>query len=66
MSQAPTKTYRIYCFDAHRMVVTAEFIVAANDEEAIAIAEASGFGNKCELWDEKRLVASLEAERKMA
>ena len=60
------KTYRVYCFDAQRMVVTAEFITAHNDEEAIALAETADYGSKCELWDGRRLVAQLESERKQA
>jgi hypothetical protein len=42
------------------MVVTADFITAKDDAEAIAIAETSEFGSKCELWDGKRLVAQFE------
>jgi hypothetical protein len=60
------KTYRIYCFDLERKVVTADFISAANDDEAIAKVEAAGFGTKCELWDGNRLVAQLDAERRQA
>ena len=63
---SPLKTYRVYCFDLSRKVVTADFIKAANDEDAIAKAEASGFGTKCELWDGNRMVAQLEAERRQA
>jgi hypothetical protein len=62
----PNKSYRVYCYDAEHKVVTADFIEAASDEEAIAKAEAAGFGSKCEIWDGKRLVASLEAERRQA
>ena len=61
---APLKTYRVYCFDLARKVVTADFIKAANDDEAVAKAEASGFGTKCELWDENRLVAQLDGEER--
>lgn len=66
MSTAPTAvttTFRIYCFDAAHRVVTADWIDAADDEDAVAKAYADGFGSKCELWDGRRLVASLEAER---
>ena len=60
------KTYRVYSFDLARKLVTADFIKAANDEEAIAVIEGSDFGHKCEIWDERRMVAQLEAERRQA
>jgi hypothetical protein len=58
--------YRVYCFDLSRKVVSADFINAANDDEAIAKAETRGFGTKCELWHDSRLVAQLDAERRQA
>jgi len=60
------KSYRVYCYDLGRKVVTADFIKAADDDEAIAKAEERGFGTKCELWDGNRLVAQLDAERRQA
>ena len=63
---APLKTYRVYCFDEASKVVTADWIEAASDEEAIAKAEAAGFGSKCELWDGRRLVAQLDGQRRIA
>ena len=63
---AASKTYRIYCYDVSRKVVTADFISAATDEEAVAQAEADCSGSKCELWDGKRLVAQIEDERQSA
>ena len=62
----PQKTYRVYCYDAARHVVSVDEIRAANDEEAIAQAQAQGFGTKCELWDGRRLVAQLQDQRKQA
>lgn len=63
---SPQKAYRICCFDAALKIVTADFIKAASDEEAIAKAEAIGFGTKCEIWDGNRLVAELESQRRTA
>lgn len=63
---SPLKTYRVYCFDAAHKVVTADWLDAASDEEAIAKSEADGFGSKCEIWDGKRLVAQLEDDRRQA
>jgi hypothetical protein len=62
----PQQTYRVYSFDLARKLVTADFITAANDEEAIAAAEGADFGHKCEIWHNRRLVAQLEAERRQA
>jgi hypothetical protein len=63
---APLKTYRVYCYDGARNIVTADWIEAASDEEAIAEARAKGFGSKCEIWEGSRLVAALDAGRRQA
>jgi len=63
---APENTYRVYCYDAAARIVTADWIEADSDEDAIAKANAAGFGSKCELWQGKRLVAELDAERRTA
>ena len=65
MSAIP-EMYRVYRFDLNRNVVTAEFIKAADDAEAIAKSEISGFGTKCEVWHGRRLVAELDGERRQA
>jgi hypothetical protein len=57
---APQEIYRVYCFD--RASVTAEFIKAISDEEAIANVKADGFGTKCEIWHGRRLVAEHQAD----
>ena len=59
MSTPPT-TYRIYRFDAARGIVSADWLSAADDAEAIARTEAMDFGSKCEIWQDKRLVAQLD------
>lgn len=63
---APKKTYRVYAFDLTRKEVTADFVKAANDEEAVATVQAGEFGSKCEIWDGRRLVAQIEGERRQA
>ena len=63
---APKKTYRVYVFDLTRKHVSADFIKAADDAEAIELVEASDFGSKCEIWEGKRLVAQIEGERRQA
>jgi hypothetical protein len=62
----PSKIYRVYCFDLASNMVTADFIKAVSDADAIAKAQAAGFGTKCEIWLGNRLVAQLEAERLQA
>lgn len=60
------KTYRVYCYDGANRVLSADWLEAADDADAIARATARGFGSKCELWDGRRLVATLEDERRRA
>jgi hypothetical protein len=63
---ALARSYRVYWFDVEPRAVTADFVSAASDEEAIAKTRAAGFGSKCEIWDGRRLVAQLESERRLA
>jgi hypothetical protein len=65
MSAAQSKTYRVCRFDPAKKSVSADFIKAAHDREAIAQAKAYAAA-KCEIWDGKRLVASLEREQPAA
>ncbi len=62
---ASLKTYRIYSFDMGQKSVTADFIKAVHDDDAVAQAEACMM-SKCEIWDGRRLVAQLDAERRQA
>ncbi|HJU77909.1 MAG TPA: hypothetical protein VJ597_08305 [Sphingomicrobium sp.] len=53
--------YRFYCLDGAGRISFAEEIDAANDEEAIAKArELKPDAVKCEIWDDHRLVATLD------
>lgn len=63
---APYKTYRVYSFDSVHHVLSSDLLQAADDENAIAMAEAAGFGSKCEIWDGRRMVAQLADERREA
>ena len=60
MSHLP-KTFRVCCYDAARQIVTQDWIEAASDSEAIAKAEAMGYGTQGELWDGNRMVARLDS-----
>ena len=61
---APPRTYRIYCYDGTLMTLSGHTLKAGTDAEAIAEVEAGDFGSKCEIWEGKRLVATLEADRR--
>ena len=58
------KIYRVYCYDGALMTLRGHILKARTDEEAIAEVKAGDFGSKCEICDGKRLVATLEAERR--
>lgn len=59
----PPKTYRLYCFDVARKAVSADFLHASSDEEAMAHAQANCAALKCEIWDGERLVGRLDDKR---
>jgi hypothetical protein len=61
---APSNTYRLVRYDAANMIVTAEFIRAESDEDALAKASASN--GMCELWHGNRLVAQIDPVRQQA
>ena len=63
---SPLKTYRVYCYDSVRRIVSNDIIEASDDEEAVARATAAGFGTRCEIWEGNRLVAQLDGERLQA
>ena len=63
---SPRQTYRLYMFDGVRMVLSNDLIEAASDEEALAAAHLAGSGTRTELWQGRRLVAEIEAERQQA
>ena len=63
---APDPSYRVYCHDGANKAVNAEWVDAHNDEEAIAFVEANYPGYDCELWENRRLVAHLKSNRRLA
>jgi hypothetical protein len=54
-------TYRLYCLDGVDKVASAEWLEADDDEAAIAAADEMRGGRTCELWQNSRLVARMEA-----
>ena len=65
MSTSP-KIYRTYCYDASVRNVSADFIEAVSDEAAIAAITERGFGSRCEIWEDTRLVAELGEKHRAA
>ena len=55
--------YRVYCLDAAGRIDFAEVLLAADDSDAVVKARATHNGaRKCEIWQGKRLVASLDVD----
>ena len=54
--------YRLYCFDGVGKVWAADWLVASSDAEAIALAHSMDVGVKCEVWQGKHLVATIEPQ----
>lgn len=57
----PLENYRYYCLDGTGHLHSAEWFSAQSDEEAIAQIRARHPDAKCEIWQGKRLVATLSA-----
>ncbi len=56
------QTYRLYCLDgARRIQRAADVINAPSDEEAVAQARALDMPTACEIWQGRRLVATIPA-----
>jgi hypothetical protein len=55
--------YRVYCLDQARRINFADWITAETDEEAVRQAHAlKHHAMLCEIWQDKRLVATLSAQ----
>lgn len=53
-------TYRLYCMDGAGKIDLADWIEAADDEEAIRKARAlKANSSKCEVWQGARLIRTL-------
>ena len=54
--------YKVYCLDGTRRIARAPDVICA-DSDAQAIAAARGLGKKtaCEIWQGRRLVATIPA-----
>jgi hypothetical protein len=53
--------YRLFCLDHSRKITHAAVLDAADDSEAIGLAQAARFDAvTCEVWDVDRLVTTFE------
>lgn len=57
------ENYRYYCLDGAGHLHDAEWFYAESDDEATAQIEARHPNSKCEIWQGKRLVASIAPRR---
>ncbi len=53
------RTYRLYQLDGAGKITTAEWIDAADDEDAARQARDRGDGDTWEVWDRERLVTRI-------
>lgn len=54
-----SENYRYYRLDGAGHLHEADWFYAENDEAAVALVEEKHPDMKCEIWQERRLVASL-------
>lgn len=53
-------SYRLYCIDGAGKITTAEWLHAADDEDAARQANERKLGVAAEVWDRSRFVARIE------
>lgn len=61
-----SQTYRYYCLDGVGHLHLAEWFEAENDENAVAIIERMHPDGRCEIWQDRRLVAKVTPKRRNA
>lgn len=59
----PSENYRYYCLDSAGHLHETEWFHADSDEEAVAQIMAKHPDSRCEVWQGKRLVASISPNR---
>lgn len=59
----PTQSYRFYRLDCAGHLHEAAWFVADSDEDAIEQIRTKHPNSKCEVWQGRRLVASISPER---
>lgn len=56
-------SYRLYRLDGAGLIHDAEWFDALDDTDAVALVASKHPDAMCEIWNNKRLVASLQARR---
>lgn len=56
-------SYRVYCIDGAGRLHDPEWFDASSDDDAIAQIRARRADAKCEIWQARRLVASIMPSR---
>ena len=59
----PKPNYRVYCLDGLNRVLTADWVDARSDDEALAAVRSRYNQVQLELWDDRRLVAALAPDQ---
>ena len=59
MSQPVDGRYRVYCHDSVNKLVTAQWIDASTDDQAVGIVQDLYSHLTCEIWTGRRLVAKV-------
>ena len=56
--------HKLYCLDgAKRIARAADVVRAESDEQAVAAARKLGKASACEIWQGRRLVATIPAAK---
>ncbi|MBA3512223.1 hypothetical protein [Sphingomonas sp.] len=56
--------YKLYCLDgAKRIARAADVLRAESDEQAVAAARGLGRASACEIWQGRRLVATIPSAK---
>ena len=59
----PAKTYRYYCLDGVGNLHGAEWFEADSDDHAVSLIREMHPDGTCEIWQVRRLVATIEPQR---
>ena len=54
-----SKAYQLFCFDRGGRILSVDWLVAADDDEALAAANDVDNGTTREIWERNRLVGRI-------
>ena len=55
-------TYRLYRLDGSGKIISADWVEAERDDEALVQARELASDSSCELWERGRLVAQISSD----